>query len=100
MRRQWIGIDITFIAVDLIDKRLRATYGSEVRATYEVHGIPRDVGGARALFKANAFDFERWAVSAVGGQPHQRAEQAGDKGVDGWIRFPVSDREIGRTPSV
>jgi len=96
MRRQWIGIDITFIAVDLIDKRLRDTYGSEARATYEVHGIPRDVGGARALFKANAFDFERWAVSLVGGQPHQRAEQAGDKGVDGWIRFPVSEREIGR----
>ncbi|CAN5608481.1 site-specific DNA-methyltransferase [soil metagenome] len=96
MRRQWIGIDITFIAVDLIDKRLRDTYGSEVRATYEVHGIPRDVGGARALFKANPFDFERWAVSVVGGQPHQRAEQAGDKGVDGWIRFPVSDRDIGR----
>ncbi len=96
MRRQWIGIDITFIAVDLIDKRLRDTYGSEVRATYEVHGIPRDVGGAGALFRANPFDFERWAVSVVGGQPHQRAEQAGDKGVDGWIRFPVSDRDIGR----
>ncbi|MDP8930720.1 MAG: hypothetical protein M3O70_19675, partial [Actinomycetota bacterium] len=45
---------------------------------------------------ANPFDFERWAVSLIGGQPHQRAEQAGDKGVDGWIRFPVTDREISR----
>ncbi len=96
LRRQWIGIDITYLAIDLIDKRLRDTYGDGVRATYEIRGIPRDAGGARALFNANPFDFERWAVSLVGGQPHQRSEQAGDKGVDGWVRFPVTDREIGR----
>ncbi|MDP8931985.1 MAG: restriction endonuclease [Actinomycetota bacterium] len=96
LRRQWVGIDITYLAVDLIDKRLRDTYGDDVRATYEVRGIPRDVDGARALFQANPFDFERWAVSRVDGQPHQRSEQAGDKGVDGWIRFPASEREIGR----
>ncbi|MDP8960518.1 MAG: site-specific DNA-methyltransferase [Actinomycetota bacterium] len=80
LRRQWIGIDITYLAIDLIDKRLRDTYGDGVRATYEIRGIPRDAGGARALFNANPFDFERWAVSLVGGQPHQRSEQAGDKG--------------------
>ena len=96
LRRQWIGIDITFLAVDLIDKRLRGTYGEDIRHTYDVRGIPRDVGGASALFRDNPFDFERWAVSLVGGQPHQRAEQAGDKGVDGWIRFPKSARETGR----
>jgi DNA modification methylase len=96
LRRQWVGIDITFIAIDLIDKRLRDTYGEEIRNTYTVYGIPRDVGGARKLFEVNPFDFERWAVAQVGGQPHERAQQAGDKGVDGWIRFPISDREIGR----
>ncbi|MDP8930781.1 MAG: restriction endonuclease [Actinomycetota bacterium] len=54
------------------------------------------MGGARALFKTNPFDFERWAVSRVDGEPHERHEQASDKGVDGWIRFPITDREIGR----
>jgi hypothetical protein len=96
LRRHWIGMDITFLAVDLIDKRLRDTYGEVIRSTYEVRGIPRDLDGAHALFNANPFDFERWAVSLVSGQPHERAEQAGDRGVDGWIRFPVSERDIGR----
>ena len=96
LRREWIGMDITFLAVDLIDKRLRDTYGEEIRETYEVHGIPRDMGGAQALFDADPFDFERWAVSLVGGQPHERAQQTADRGVDGWIRFPTSEHDVGR----
>lgn len=96
LRRNWIGIDVTFLAIDLIDKRLRDLYGDDVVDTYEIRGIPRDLGGAQSLFDVNPFDFERWAVSLVDGQPHERAEQAGDKGVDGWIRFPVGTREVGR----
>lgn len=88
--RSWIGIDVTYLAVDLIDKRLRHTYGSAVAGTYEVIGIPRDVEGARALFHHNAFEFERWAVSLVNGQPNLR--QVGDRGVDGVIRFPIDAR--------
>lgn len=83
--RRWVGIDITYLAVDLIDKRLRHTYGDTVADTYEVVGIPRDEAGARALFARNPFDFERWAVSLVGGQPNTK--QVGDKGIDGVIRF-------------
>jgi DNA modification methylase len=96
LRRQWVGIDITYIAVDLIDKRLRATYGEPIRSTYEIHGIPRDLAGAQALFASNAFDFERWAVSLVNGQPHARHEQAGDRGVDGWVRFAATATDRGR----
>lgn len=89
--RQWIGIDVTYIAIDLIDKRLRATYGKDVAETYKVHGIPHDLSGARALFAANPFDFERWAVSLVAGQPNEK--QVGDKGIDGVIRFPLDDKK-------
>lgn len=85
--RQWIGIDITYIAVDLITKRLRDTYGEDVEGTFEVRGIPRDLAGARALFQRSPFDFERWAVSLVDGQPNLK--QVGDRGVDGVIRFPL-----------
>lgn len=94
MDRQWIGIDVTFLAVDLIDTRLRNTYGTTITGTYEVVGIPRDLEGARALFAANAFDFERWAVSLVDGTPNER--QVGDKGADGVIRFPLDDKRAGR----
>jgi len=91
--RQWVGIDVTYIAIDLIQKRLRHTYGDSVMDTFEVHGIPTDILGAGALFDENAFDFERWAVSLVNGQPNEK--QVGDKGIDGRIRFHSGKDEIG-----
>lgn len=88
--RRWVGIDVTYLAVDLIDKRLRHTYGDDIAETYRLHGIPHDLDGARALFAANPFDFERWAVSLVDGQPNTK--QVGDKGIDGVIRFPTDNK--------
>lgn len=85
--RQWIGIDITYVAVDLITKRLRHTYGDSIRQTFTVDGIPSDVASARALFDKSPFDFERWAVSLIGAEPNQK--QVGDKGIDGTARFPL-----------
>lgn len=88
--RRWIGIDITYIAIDLIGKRLRHTHGDQIMGTYDILGIPRDKAAALALFSKSPFDFERWAVSLVNGQPNQR--QVGDKGVDGIARFPLDAR--------
>lgn len=87
--RTWLGIDITYLAVDLIEKRLRHTYGDDITKTYDVLGIPRDKAAALALFSKSPFDFERWAVSLVNGQPNQK--QVGDKGIDGVARFPLGD---------
>lgn len=93
--RRWIGIDITYIAVDLIEKRLKHTFGDEIAKSYEVLGIPRDHAAALALFSRSPFDFERWAVSLVHGQPNQK--QVGDKGIDGVARFPLDARgTVGR----
>ena len=92
--RRWIGIDITYLAIDLIRKRLRHTYGDDVEATYTVHGIPADAGGAAALFHENPFDFERWAVSLIDGQPNEK--QVGDKGIDGRVRFHADKDRIGQ----
>jgi DNA modification methylase len=94
LRRRWTGIDITFIAIDLIEKRLRHAYGRPVTGTYSLYGIPRDLGGAHALFRHNPFDFERWAVSLVGAQPNEK--QVRDKGIDGVARFYLDKSTIGR----
>lgn len=85
--RQWIGIDVTTLSVDLMDKRLRHTYGDSIAGTYEILGVPRDFAGAKALFAQSPFEFERWCVTQVGGQPNEK--QVGDKGIDGVIRFPL-----------
>lgn len=92
--RRWIGIDITYIAIDLIEKRLLHTYGPGIVGTYDVSGIPKDALGAQALFDRNPFDFERWAVSMVNAQPNEK--QVGDKGIDGVARFPIDTKTTGR----
>lgn len=93
MRRKWVGIDVTYIAIDLVEKRLEHTYGEAIAGTFEVLGIPRDVNGAQRLFELSPFDFERWAVSLVNGQPNEK--QVGDKGVDGIIRFYLDKNVTG-----
>lgn len=87
LKRAWIGIDVTYIAVDLIIKRLVHTYGEVVKTTFDVNGIPRDIFSAQALFDRSPFEFERWAVSLVNAEPNEK--QVGDKGMDGVARFPV-----------
>jgi len=94
LKRRWIGIDIAYIAVDLMEKRLQHAYGSSISGTYDVLGIPRDMGGAQALFQKSPFDFERWAVSRINAQPNLK--QVGDKGVDGVARFYLDKKTTGR----
>lgn len=65
-------------------------HGAGIRETYAVLGIPRDTAAALALFSRSPFDFERWAVSLVNGQPNQK--QVGDKGIDGVARFALDAR--------
>ncbi|MFL1377777.1 DNA methyltransferase [Nocardiopsis protaetiae] len=86
--RAWTGIDVTTIAIDLIDARLRHTYSEKAKESYEILGIPKDLPGAKALFNQSPFEFERWCVMLVDGQPNQK--QVGDKGIDGVIRIPVN----------
>jgi DNA modification methylase len=93
LNRRWVGIDITFIAVDLIEKRLQDRYPG-IAGTYETFGIPRDMGAAKALFGRSPFDFERWAVSRINAQPNEK--QQGDRGVDGVARFYLDKKSVGR----
>jgi site-specific DNA-methyltransferase (adenine-specific) len=98
--RQWIGIDITHLAILLIRNRLRDRYGD---IPYEVHGIPQDVGGARALAQQDRFQFEWWALSLVGARPARsqddderkvrRGTKGADKGIDGVITFKDATSE-------
>lgn len=92
--RTWIGIDITYIAIDLIRNRLRTTFGEDFDGTYEVLGVPADLAAAHALFDKSPFDFERWAVSLVRGTPNEK--QVGDRGVDGIVRF-MTGRKSSKT---
>ena len=92
--RTWVGIDITYISIDLIIKRLQATFGQSVMDDVEVDGIPYDMQSAQRLFEKSPFDFERWAVSMLHAQPNEK--QVGDKGIDGVRRFIIDSQSVGK----
>ena len=82
LKRKWIGIDITHLAIGLIKERLNNAFGEE--AKYQVIGEPTDVESAHTLKEQNTYQFQCWAVNLIGGRP---TGQGGDKGIDGYKYF-------------
>jgi site-specific DNA-methyltransferase (adenine-specific) len=91
LKRQWIGIDISPTACRVVAKRLRKDTGlPEDEKLWKIGRgfVVRDLPWNEAqLRKIPPFEFENWAVIALGGIPNKA--QVGDMGIDGRI-FPVS----------
>jgi site-specific DNA-methyltransferase (adenine-specific) len=79
--RSWIGIDITYLAIQVIEDRIKTWLP---RAKYTIEGIPKDEHDARKLAQLKPYVFQDWAVGRVGGQCRGRGP---DKGIDGEIAF-------------
>jgi DNA modification methylase len=112
LKRNWIGIDITYQSISLILKRLEDSFGEDFikdvvnKATQEVikparlmlSGVPKDFDSAVAL--ANREDdrtrkeFEKWAVLTFSSN---RAvindKKGGDGGIDGTAYMVDFDEE-------
>jgi len=84
LKRKWIGIDITRLAVSLIKKRLHHAFGG--RAKYQVIGEPVSLAEAKALAEQDPFQFQWWALDLVDARPDEQRKGA-DKGIDGRIYF-------------
>jgi site-specific DNA-methyltransferase (adenine-specific) len=82
--RQWIGIDITHLAIGLIRRRMQDAFpGIEI----EVIGEPVDLTGARELAGKDKYQFQWWALDKLGAQPVAGKKKGSDKGIDGVIPF-------------
>lgn len=92
LNRQWIGIDITHLAINLIKHRLQDTYGEEINKTYDVVGEPTSVPDARILAESDPYQFQWWALGLVGARPIEQKKGA-DKGIDGRIYFHEGNGE-------
>jgi site-specific DNA-methyltransferase (adenine-specific) len=90
LKRRWLGIDLTHLAITLIKKRLHDTFGPEL-APYEVVGEPADLYSAAALAEENRHQFEWWALGLVDAAPAQDKKKGADKGVDGVLYFQEKD---------
>lgn len=99
LKRQWIGIDVSPTACRVMAKRLRDVCGLKeseplwkIGRGFVVRDLPWTAEKLRAI---PPFEFENWAVIALGGIPNKT--QVGDMGLDGRI-FPVSALDSRRKP--
>jgi len=91
--RQWIGIDITYLAIAMHKNRLKELFNLEPKVDYQVIGEPMDDNDAHQLAHDNPYQFQWWALSAIqamplGGQEGKKeGKKDADGGIDGVINF-------------
>ncbi|MEZ5749893.1 MAG: DNA methyltransferase [Caenibius sp.] len=82
--RQWIGIDVTHLAISLIEKRMKDAFPG---ISFTVEGRPQDLAAAMDLAERDKYQFQWWAVSLVDALPFGGKKKGADGGIDGLIYF-------------
>ena len=98
--RQWIGIDITHLAISLIKYRLEDSFPD---AQFTIEGEPETADAARYLAQSDRHQFEWWALSLVRARPGRsvgggKGKKGADRGIDGIINF--IDEPKGKAKSI
>ena len=82
--RNWIGIDITQLAISLVRYRLRDSFGKNCR--FDVIGEPVSLQDAEVLAQQDPYQFQWWALGMVEARPAKQRKGA-DQGIDGQKNF-------------
>lgn len=82
--RQWIGIDVTHLAINLIEQRMMDAHPE---ASFTVVGRPESLAGAEELAKRDKHEFEKWIVPKLDGHLFEGGRKGADGGIDGFIYF-------------
>ena len=84
LNRQWIGIDITLLALDPMRHRLKDRHRLLPSVDYQIKGYPTNMQELQKLLKTGDtrryHDFSNWAVTRLGLRPADRAEGRLDGG--------------------
>ncbi len=91
LKRRWIGIDISYTAIELVKERLSKI---GVEKPNEI-GMPTTVNGALRL---KPFDFQAWILKRLHAYPSPR--KTGDLGIDGFTYFKQLPIQIKKSKSV
>jgi DNA modification methylase len=86
--RRWIGIDISPTACRVVAQRLWDDFRLDEDKDFQLLNMLRD---EKQLREIPPFEFENWAVIALGGIPNK--VKAGDYGIDGKL-YPVDRSKI------
>jgi len=82
-KRKWIGIDISPTACRVMAKRLESSFHIEEGKDFWIRDLPKS---AEELRQYPPFEFQNWAVNAIGGIPSRMMVR--DGGIDGKV-YPV-----------
>ena len=82
--RKWIGIDITHLAISIIEQRIKNAFPGII---FDVQGVPKDLASAQDLARRDKYQFQWWACSLVNAQPYQGKKKGADSGIDGLLYF-------------
>ncbi|MEO6024478.1 MAG: DNA methyltransferase [Burkholderiales bacterium] len=98
LHRKWIGIDITHLAISLIEKRMKEAFPAlREKGAFEIIGTPQDLEAARDLAERDKHQFQLWACTLVGAQPYKGGKKGADGGLDGLLWIEVGN---GKTEKV
>ena len=86
LNRNWIGIDITHLAIGVIKSRLLDAFGRSVAKTYTVIGEPTSLPDAAELAHEDPYQFQWWSLGLVGAR-HTEQKKGADQGIDGRLFF-------------
>ena len=90
--RQWVGIDIAIHAVKRVTRvRLEQRLGLIEGQSFTIEGVPRDVEGARDLWRRDPYHFQKWAVEQADG--FVTSKRTADGGIDGRLYFAVPEEQ-------
>ncbi|MDE3016541.1 MAG: restriction endonuclease [Pseudomonadota bacterium] len=98
LKRNWIGIDITYQSISVILKRLEDTFGKNILNKIITDGIPKDMKSAEALAHKKddrlRKEFEKWAVlTYTNNRAIINEKKGGDKGIDGITYFKTGKED-------
>ena len=95
LERQWLGVDISHLAVGLIERRLIRDYGEKIKKHYEIDGLPKDPDSAKLLAQGvsgGRLKFQDWVIELMIGGIHN-PKKIGDGGWDGHVTFEGRDKK-------
>ncbi len=80
LKRRWVGIDLTVLALEPMERRLRERHGLVPKMDYRIEGYPTTHQDALLLAERNPNDFANWAVTRLGLAPTPNSKDGGFDG--------------------
>lgn len=103
LKRPWVGIDLTVLALEPMERRLQERHGLKLQTDYQIEGYPTTYEDTCLLAERNPNDFANWAVTRLGLSP---TPNSNDGGFDGtgkmllWENKHVAETEQKKLPII